>query len=449
MRNAIALLAITFSLTLSRFSPAETVTVIPVRDNSMLLNPGKGWVQYYGTDKYTKDFVGVGYNRFCWNDIEPREGQYDWKEIDDFIRRFKQYGKKTAFGVMNVSTGIGHPYVTPKWVFDAGAVPLAVKDDSTPTGKQIIPKTWDAPVFLRKFKAFVRALGKRYDGHPDIAFIDIRSYGNWGEGHIGMLDAPGIILTPPDNLKNNYFLPYFHAFPRTLLIIPWGSHYYDSIYDWAVGQGAGMRRDGILSKWSKDGSECLRAHGRHPSVFEYCDGYGDMKQSGWWKPDTLRGTYFSGGKPTYMQWDPRIFEENRDFCLSLGNYMGYHFVLQKAVLPKTFQASSPIRVKFEWLNDGVAYLYEPCQVAVALLDGKNKLVEKQWLTGSDPKKWPPDQSTREMFDLTFASISPGAYKLAVGLFSNPSDSTPAYRIGVQGRTPDGWYVLYNGIECRP
>ena len=129
--------------------------------------------------------------------------------------------------------------------------------------------------------------------------------------------------------------------------------------------------------------------------------------------------------------------------------MGYHFVLQKAVLPKTFQASSPIRVKFEWLNDGVAYLYEPCQVAVALLDGKNKLVEKQWLTGSDPKKWPPGQSTKETFDLTFASISPGAYKLAVGLFSNPSDSTPAYRIGVQGRTPDGWYVLYDGIECRP
>ena len=42
---------------------AETVTVAPTRDDSMLLNPGKGWVQYYGADKYTKDYISVGYTR--------------------------------------------------------------------------------------------------------------------------------------------------------------------------------------------------------------------------------------------------------------------------------------------------------------------------------------------------------------------------------------------------
>ena len=36
-----------------------------------------------------------------------------------------------------------------------------------------------------------------------------------------MLDAPGIVLTPAENLQNNYFLPYFRAFPHTQLIIPW------------------------------------------------------------------------------------------------------------------------------------------------------------------------------------------------------------------------------------
>ena len=149
-------------------------------------------------------------------------------------------------------------------------------------------------------------MGQRYDGNPDIAFLDIRSYGNWGEGHIGMLNAPGIILTPPENLKNNYFLPYVKAFPHTQLIIPWGSDLYDSVYDWAVAQGAGMRRDGILSKWSKDGSECLRAHGHHPSVFEYCDGYAEMKKSGWWKPDMLREHVFPGRKTELHAVEPQI-----------------------------------------------------------------------------------------------------------------------------------------------
>jgi hypothetical protein len=79
----------------------------------MLLNPGKGWVQYYGTDKYTKDYISVGYTRWAWSALEPQEGQFNWQEIDGFIDQFKQHGKKTAFGVMSVSTGLGQ-YVTPK-----------------------------------------------------------------------------------------------------------------------------------------------------------------------------------------------------------------------------------------------------------------------------------------------------------------------------------------------
>ena len=330
---------------------------------------------------------------------------------------------------------MGRQYVTPKWVFDAGAASVPVPDSSSATGQQIIPKTWDDPVFLRKLKSFVRAFGKRYNGNPDVAFIDIRSYGNWGEGHIGMLDAPGIVLTPPENLENNYFLPYFEAFPRTQLIIPWGSDMYDSVYDWAVTRGAGMRRDGILSKWSKDGSECLRAYGRQPAVFEYCNGYEDMKKTGWWKPEVLKNTYFVGGRPSYMQWNSQIFEENREFCLSLGTYVGYHFVLQEAVLPTRFRRSDEFRFQLTWLNDGVAYLYEPCSIAIAFLDGDNKLVERQRLAGSSPKSWTPGQSKTETFAVRCPSLPAGSYKVAVGMFLNEHDARPTYRLGIRGRTP--------------
>ena len=448
MRHTVALLVILFIAMAQPAGAAETVTIRPVRDNAMLINPGKGWVQYYGPDKYTKDYISVGYTRWAWSVLEPKEGQFNWKEIDRFIQQFKRYGKKSAFGVMSVSTGLGQ-YVTPKWVFDAGAMPLAVPDNSSPTGQQIIPKNWDDPVFLQKLSAFVEALGRRYDGNRDIAFLDIRSYGNWGEGHIGMLQAPGIILTPPDNLKNNYFLPYFTSFPHTQLIIPWGSDLYGSVYDWAVAKGAGMRRDGILSRWSKDGSECLRAHGKRPSVFEYCDGYADMKNNGWWKPEMLRNTYFRGGKPSYMQWDPKIFEENRDFCLGLGNYVGYHFILDKAILPTSFRPSIPTQMHFEWLNDGVAYLYEPCQVAIALLDSGNNVKERHWIAESNPKSWTPGQSKMDIFSVRFGSLPPGLYEVAVGLFMDQHDTHPAYRLGIQGRTFDGWYILCDRLECKP
>jgi hypothetical protein len=246
-----------------------------------------------------------------------------------------------------------------------------------------------------------------------------------------MLKAPGIILTPPENLKNNYLLPYIEAFPHTQLIVPWGHDSYNALYDWAVAKGAGIRRDGILSQWSKDGSECLRAHGYRPAVFEYCDGYADMKKKGWWKPDVLKNTYFNGGKPTYMQWDARIFEENRDFCLSLGNYVGYHFVLEKAVFPSSIQLSVPFQVKFQWLNDGVAFLYQPCHVAVALLDAKNRVREKQWLTDINPRSRSPGQSRTETTTVKFMTAPPGSYQFAVGLFL--TKTTPIPRIGLAFR----------------
>jgi hypothetical protein len=427
---------------------AETVTVRPARDDAMLLNPGKGWVQYYGTDKYTKDYISVGYTRWAWSVLEPQEGQYNWKEVDGFIGQFKKYGKKTAIGVMSVSTGLGN-YVTPKWVFDAGAIPLAVPDDSSPTGQQIIPKHWDDPVFLQKLKSFVKAFGQRYDGHPDIAFLDIRSYGNWGEGHIGMLKAPGIILTPPGNLQTNYLLPYIEAFPHTQLIIVWGSSLYDKVYDWAVSKGCGMRRDGILSQWSKDGSECFRAYDHQPAVFEYCDGYAEMKKNGWWQPETLTNTYFQGGRPSYMQWNTKIFEENKELCLRVGNYVGYHFVLQQVTLPQTIRNGQAFSIQWQWLNDGVAPLYEPCQVAIALLDQKDEVVQKQWVTNSQPKKWGPGRDVTEDISASFTIAAAQPHKLAVGLFLDPRELNPIYKLGIQGRTTNGWYVLLDKLTVNP
>lgn len=427
----------------------DAVTVEPVRDDTLLLNPGKGWVQYYGPDKYTRDYISIGYTRWAWSVLEPKEGQFNWKEIDGFISRFKRYGKKTAFGVMSVSTGIGREYVTPQWVFDAGAIPLAVPDDTSPTGQQFIPKTWDDPVFLKKLKAFVQALGKHYDGNPDIAFIDIRSYGNWGEGHIGFLKAPGIILTPPDNLQSNYLRPYFESFPHTQLMIVWGSGRYDKVYDWAVAQGAGIRRDGILSAWSKDGSECLRAHDHAPAVFEYCDSYAEMKKNGWWRPAMLTNTYFNAGKPSYMQWDSKIFEENTEFCQRLGNYIGYHFILRRARFPIHCRSSVAFPVELEWLNDGVAYCYEPCHVALALLNNDGTILEKRWLAESKPRSWVPGHATTETIKVQFAPAQAGTYKLVVGLFASQRETDPTFRLGIQGRTAKGWYVLSDKLEFTP
>ena len=425
---------------------ANSTTIHPVRDNTMLLNPGKGWVQYDGSDnpQYTRDYISVIYFRPTWSMVEPKENQFNWKVLDDTMEQFDEksiYGRKmVAFGIINIDGGMGQDYPAPKWVFDAGAEPLAVPDSSVATGRMIITKRWDDPVFLDRFKKFVKVLGERYDSNPNIAFIDIRSYGNSGEGHIGHLGNE-VRLASPEVLKEHYYLPYFKAFPRTRLMIPWGNPLYDNVYDWAVSQGAGIRRDGILSIYSKDGSECLRAYGHSPSVFEYCWSYEQMAREKSWSKEELMN-YIRVGKPSYMQWNTRIFEENKEFCLQLGNKIGYHFVLEKAILPTSLKGGHSCDLTLTWQNDGVAYLYEPSHPAVALLDQNNRVIEKQWASGSNPKSWEPDRITNETWKVNFSSaISQGTCKLAIGLFLDRNDTNPAYRIGIQGRTADGWYVL--------
>ena len=41
------------------------------------------------------------------------------------------------------------------------------------------------PVFLEKLTAFLRAFARRYDGDQAVAFVDVGSFGLYGEGHIG------------------------------------------------------------------------------------------------------------------------------------------------------------------------------------------------------------------------------------------------------------------------
>ncbi len=423
----------------------DTIVIQPASDDTMLVNPGKGWVQYYGTDKYTKEFIGIGYTRCCWSDVEPKENAFDWRPVDDFIKWFKADGKKIAHGVMSISTGIRKEYVTPKWVFDAGAEALSIPDESSPTKHQFIVKHWDDPVFVKKLGEFVAAFGKRYDGNPDIAFLDIRDYGNWGEGHVGFL---GVDLAPPEVYKTCYLQPYITAFPHTQLIVPWGHGGYDAVYDWAIAQGAGIRRDGILSKWSKDGSECLRAHGHAPAVFEYCDSYSETKKNGNWSTESLLH-YVECGKPSYMQWDANVYRENSEFCRKLGNKIGYHFVLQRAVLPREIKSARSFELQLRWLNDGITYLYEPCHVAVGLLDENDNVVRQQWLTDSAPKKWSPNEAVTENLKATFQDVPAGSYKIAIAMFTDQKAAHPDYRLGIQGRTATGWYVLHDKLPCTP
>ena len=452
MRRTIILAAIGLSTIVLalRETGAQTVTIQPAKDDTLLLNPGKGWVEYGDPDPRYKDVVSTGYCRTAWCMVEPAAEKYDWSRFDSHLKNWTKEGKKGSFGVINFDGGMGRQYSTPKWVFDAGAVPMEVPDSSTPTGTMILPKTWDDSVYLAKMKKFIAAFGARYNGNPHLTFVDIRDYGNSGECNGSYHEAKNTSL---DSLRNNFFAPYVQAFPNTQLIVPWTGAWFegkpaDPVYAWAVSQGVGIRRDGICSHWSKDGSECLLAYGHEPAVFEYASSWPDTVKDGYARPEMLM-KYVQAGRPSYIQFQPEFYRANKEFCHRLGNKMGYHFILQQATIPSRITPGTSFTTQWSWRNDGVAPLYEPCHVAIALLDEKDQVVQRQWLTASNPKSWKPDENTMKTVSATFPSVPTGTCKLAVGLFLNQKDANPVYRLGIQGRTAEGWYVLYDAVKCKP
>jgi len=440
---------------------ADLITIEPRPTSSMLLNPGKGW-SASGLAKWQPqevlDIVGMGVIRFEWATLEPREGEYNWKPVDDALADWARLGKVCNIGVMCASTHSKQPggFVTPKWVFDAGAKSIEISLDpkisaqGTP-GQKIAP-VFDDPVFLAKLKNFVQAMARRYDGDPRIAVYDIRSYGNWGEAHMHPFKVPDIA---PEKFREHVEL-HCAAFQKTQLCLSRNSHLgkygpLKEVFDWAVtAKHIAPRRDGICG--NSDGRETAIGLGIAPGVFEMFDNYELTKERGWW--DGIKDKNGMGfrleecienGHPTWVDLSRggksglHMWQENRALLERLTNRIGYHFHLQKAAFPRT--VTENFELEWTWANRGTAPIYIPCEVALALLNEKDQPVVTVRLDRSLPRTWEPDKTTTEKLRVAFGKVPAGNYRLGLSLRTMRGDQKPAIRIGSDLPSAGDWSIL--------
>ena len=190
-----------------------------------LINPMMGWMYEFYSDttgnryplpEFTDaadNFPGNStiYMRIPWSSLEPEEGKFTWNVVDAPAQRWIARGKKIALRFVTSGTG-ELEYATPKWVFDAGAKKIIVRKNGIDS-REVIQ---DDPVFLAKLENFLREAAKRYNGNPDVAFLDV-AFGTWGEGHT----LNSLKLSPEENARQAriHALLYRKHFPDTLLAI--------------------------------------------------------------------------------------------------------------------------------------------------------------------------------------------------------------------------------------
>lgn len=427
-------------------------------DEQIYTNPGKGFLRYSISGNQSEDvlkYTSAGYARFSWAEIEPEEGVYNWQTIDDAIAYWKAKGKGFAFGVINANTAKYTQYITPKWVFDEGA---QYTQTTLSNGTiQYIP-VWNDSIFIQKVTNFVNALAERYDGNESIEFIDIRSYGNYGEFHVGNL-TNSTALSLDD--KKKHIDIYANAFDKINLMMNVNKAADAGlIAKYAVSRGVGLRNDGIANNVAMAGLT-LDAKYKTPVALEFATSYATLKNNAtnitssnadrvWNERSYIKG--FELSSANYMDLgqyssDSDLFiNDNEEIIKDIADTMGYKFALKDIKISTDIKNGDLCNVTTTWENSGVSYLYRDCNIALAVLNEDGTEISREWLDNTDAKTFAPNSITECIDKFNIWNLNDGEYTLAVGLFINKTNVTPDYQICNVGRLDNGWYPVAN-ISC--
>ena len=407
-------------------------------------NPGQGWMVTarlpHGEGRFP---YSVAYFRLNWDEIEPAKGQFTWRLIDESLQAWAKRGVRIAFRIMTANAHTKGYYCSPKWLFDTGcrSYDYVVKgSDSAAGGARInrVEPDYGDPRFLEEHGRFIDALAKQYDGNPGIEFIDIGSYGIWGEWHTKH--------GQPWPVRKQIIDMYLNGFRKTRLV---------SMSDdaealgYALAHGAGIRRDGVGSPWHEAnwiGSKKYAAitgfadHWKQaPVVFEWYGNYDYLQQRGWSFDRAL--DFMQANHVTFINDNlGRVPSQQMPKLQQLARLAGYRFVLREISHPSHVAPGETLTVKMKWSNVGVGKLYQRYPLALYLLDLHGAVACRQVQADVDPRLWlSGDVGVTGSFHVP-ATIRPGRYMLGLAIV-DPTTGNPAVHLAIDAPSTDRLYRL--------
>lgn len=441
----------------------RTTVVHPKDSDKVIKNPYKG-LNYYTTnlDFSTLDLTQPGaqisnvvYARYGWSKLEPEDGVYRFDEIDKNIELLKKKNMMLGIGIgatVCYNSATSYEQQTPEWLFEkynAQHYDLKIGSDT------VKMPVYNDPVFMDKMQRFLTAFAEHFNGNPNIAFVDMRNYGNWGEWHFSSSVFDGYKAEhtyTAEDLTN--LVDMFKDFKLPLLMFTSNTN----ALNYAVDKyGTGVRVDGVLNPDICDNHLKMKfVDGRSFSVAEWF---------------TQPEAFYEGGKfadyydylPVYIEkvvresgasyislgyWNPETFYTRfTDLSNRLANRTGYWFKPIRITYPEALtKGIFTMTVK----NDGSTQLYAGYKrnpaVKLALADRNGNIIDTVTLDYSNPEYWKAGQISYAGGEYSFEKTE-GAEKLYLGIFSDADNTAPDIKLGTYDEpTADGWYDLTNMTE---
>lgn len=429
----------------------DRVLVTPADTGAALENPGMGWVfhyydnrpEHYGSkldpSDTVEDFPGLTtvYLRIPWSYLEPEEGKFCWSVLDAPAQRWISRGKQVAFRFSCTESWLR--WATPEWVHRAGAKGYNFKPGEEREDGPYWEPEYDDPVFLGKLDRFLAAAAARYDGDPSVAFVDVGSFGVWGEGHTYWSSKrkwPAATVIRHIDLHRKHF-------KRTLLAAndDFAGQGSETI-EHALRMGLTLRDDSILVQ----GGEKAYFHAgmaqpfwpRVPVILE-SEHYGPSKRKGYWKDGLpyLRAVEEYHASYVSIHWWPREFlEECRELVEKINLRLGYRLQLVEASWDAAWGKGVPWRVSMRWRNAGVAPCLPGGFPALTLKDARGGIVAVFVMEDFDVRSLPvgpPGAGEVRECQAGFLrpfNLSPGTYEVFVSVGSKTG--TPRIALPLAG-----------------
>ena len=422
------------------------ITYTLKRFDGPLANPHKGftvptggaWVfvpefeygPYGSLNNRAWDLVTYGSGYQKWSKLNPAKGVYDWTELDKLLEALAEHDMGYALRVLPYSPsfirGNDSPEEeydwTPPFVYEEGAKKITATVQWN--GYRATVPVWDDSVYLHYAKEFAKALAQKYDGDPRIEYIDVRSFGEWGEWHASHLEGSEM---PSDSVEKDMLDYYASVFKKTLLVLP--SSGMGDVYTHALSLGITKRDDGFISIPGRPDSLVRAYEANLPTIAENQAGYAtllnnnDIIPGGYlkWTPErwvdaitTAHLTYYVLDQDSDCGYN--FYKNNKALADSMSKVIGYNFTVTQAELTTiTSDADTTSTLNITVKNTGVAPCFFDIYLVAEFVDSTGAAIAQLGKTIHIPKGTFKDGATKEF---SFSGVAQSGSSIALSLYES-------------------------------
>ena len=445
------------------FSACTRMIEVKSVDNGKALNnPYMGWNLAYYTDDANDRYgtrlkkgdvldwfpgCNIIYFRIGWSRIEKQDGIFDWSYTDSISKYWTDHGKQVAFCWIN-STTLVNRQSAPLWLKDLG-----VKGWTYPENTNWIP-LWDDPVMLNRLERFIDQAAKRYDGKPEVAFVEVGSLGQWGEGHTMQFSKTvkmPLITDSAAMLHLNLWRKYFNKTPLFVndalilgpcsvfqprpVLVNWLLNNNCGLSDWSVL----VNKRPVLAQTSPYMEKVWR---NQPTLIEP-EHYGYSMSNNIWMDGKALIEFMEKYHASHIRihWWPDEFLNgngkelpgNKELINAINLRLGYRIQVTSFNYPSKVKKGKTMAVNIKIRNAGVAPCYKGGYIAISLLDESGKIICSMADAKTNVKSLMPaeiaDKAPEQALSVNLTppeNTTTGNYHIAVSI--GDEKGNPIYRL---------------------